>query len=691
MKGDTTAQDKAIHDALVGFAADPWLAHQALFPHRHPDASPEAHRRAVAVLHSGQPRHVLMAFRGFGKSTLTEEAIVLKSGFRRFHNYLIVGSSYDRACERLAAVKREIEINETLDMFFGNLRGSIWQEGRITLAHGACIQALGRDQSLRGTKYLDWRPDAWLIDDIEDRDDVRTPEARRKTRDWLLKEFLPALADPVMSPGRVLGTPLDMESLVVELEKLGWPTSKFPVRFLDAAGAPQPTWPSRFPLWKVAEIEKDYRRDMQAFRQEYMCEATTRADRTFSAEMIRIEPRAPSWHAVYAMYDPARTVNRNSATTGKAVWSWIGNRLVVWEAAAETWLPDELIADLFATVERFNPVLVGVEEDGLNEWLLQPLRQESLRRGVTIPLRGIRAPKGKLDFIRGLQPFFSAREVVFASAFDDLVDQLVSFPTGRIDAPNALAYALTLRPGAPIYDNFSDENIVEDLAPAANRPVYLAANATGSLTTAVLLQAFEGRIRILADWVREGSPAETVSDIHMEAALEGDTTVERTERVPVPVELILKVPEHRIVLARMPVKWVVSPHHNERYTNVGLVQAVRGVPATVQFGADEGAGRGSLVENLGRVTHGSPGLLVSNRARWTLNAFAGGYCRALTRHGVIADHAEEGPYRVLMEGLESFCALMARGLDRQEQDDETGNFSYDRHGNRYRSAMPARR
>ena len=108
---------------------------------------------------------------------------------------------------------------------------------------------------------------------------------------------------------------------------------------------------------------------------------------------------------------PASTLRvAPSATTGKAVWSWIGRRLIVWELKAERWSPDEIIADILDTNDRYSPVWLGVEKTGLNEWIMQPLRQAA--RGRLLPIRGVEAPRGKLDFIRSLQPFFAAGEVL---------------------------------------------------------------------------------------------------------------------------------------------------------------------------------------------------------------------------------------------------------------------------------------
>ena len=50
----------------------------------------------------------------------------------------------------------------------------------------------------------------------------------------------------------------------------------------------------------------------------------------------------------------------------------------------------------------------------------------------------LKAPKGKTDFIRGLQQFFNAREVELAKELPDLRAQLLNFPSPPIDAPRRL-------------------------------------------------------------------------------------------------------------------------------------------------------------------------------------------------------------------------------------------------------------
>ena len=638
--------DPARAEIIRELQADRWLAHQTLFRHRHPEESPDAHRELVGHINRPLARLSIEGFRGFAKSTYLEETAVLRAAFMEFHFMVVLGASYNLACDRIASIKREFEINPKLLKIFGVLQGDIWQAGKIVTSTGLCIQAVGREQSMTGMKYLDHRPGAALVDDLEDPDEVRTDPERARTWDWFLKTFLPSLSDPTASWVRVLGTRRGNGSLPERIEKAGWTIVKYPIEFLDERGHRAATWPQKFPLIKIDAMKADYVGDMHTWAQEYMCTATSAADQVFKREMFKVEPRVRRWEPVYAMIDPARTVRSTSASTGWAVWSWVSNRLIVWASGAPMLLPDEIVELAFTIAERFDPVWVQLEADGLEEFLMQPLRSEQVRRGITIPYRGIRAPRSKPDFIRGLQPYFGAREVIFAQEQPELEAQLLSYPHGKIDAPNALAYAIQTRPAAAIFDGFSlTEHVDETLEIVRGEPLYLAANATGGTTAAILAQWSGSRLAILADWVMEGGAAERIADIAGQAALLGDTAIFVAHREGAKSwEAALKaVTPDPVMLRRQAPIWVTGPSHGERYTNVGLEQAIRALPGTVRVGGTEIDGSIHLRELLAKSERGMPCVAVGPGARWTLRAFSGGYSRAMVR-GRLQEHAEEGRY-----------------------------------------------
>jgi hypothetical protein len=650
------------------------LAHEVLFKHRHPQASPPFHREMVAGWHSPAKGVLYKVFRGAGKSTLAEEAILIMAGLREFRNCLIIGENYDRAAARLHAVRREIETNDRLERAFGPLRGPSWGDDRLVLSTGAAIQALGKGQSLRGIKHEDMRPDLVFGDDLENRDDCKTPEQRKKTHDWFMLDLEPAL-DP-SAHMRVAATPLHPESLCETLAKDGtedldeavatgrWLVHKYPMYYSDPlTGEKVSSWPERFPLADIERMEANYhsRGAVQGFRQEFMCESEAPETKAFKRDMMSVEPQVRTWQAVYSMTDPARTVNRNSADTGRVVWSWIRGKLVVWDAVGAQWTPSDIVEDLFKVWGDYHPTWMGFEEDGLNLWASQAIRAEQVKRGVVLPYKAMKAPRGKLDFIRGLQPFFNAREVVFAKPLPDLQNQLMGFPNGKIDVPNALAYAIAMRPGAPVYDDFSARHCGEGLRPLPGRPVWLCLNATGHAVTGVLAQQIDGALRIFADYVREGDPAAEVGQLIRDATLDAGA-------------------KPRITM---------GPRHFSTYDNVGLAQAVRKLPMDIEPGLPPERGRNQVRALLQREKSGMPMLLVTDAARWTLNAFAGGYARVLLKAGVLADYAEEGVYRTLMEGLESFAGKLELGYSTGEEADATFN-AVTHDGRPYRSMLGAR-
>src|SRR5438105_5053102 len=505
---------------LLELGANRRLAHGVLLNHRHHHGTPPFHADIIDLIHSDNPRVLILAFRGAAKSTITEEATVIDAAFGEFTNKVILGSSFQRAADRLRAIKYEIEHNEEIEQLFGSLIGPVWNEDKIVLPNGVCIQAFGREQSFRGVKHLDHRPDRLDVDDLEDETAVVTPEAREKLRSWFLKVALPALEPEARV--RYFATPLDPDALPMHLRRSGgWTTRVYPIRYLDRSGQPSSTWPDRYPLTWIADTERELRSlgGGREFAQEYMCEPEDQATKLFTAEMIRVAPRVRVWEPVYAVYDPARTVKSTSATTGKVVFSWVANRLIIWDGGGFFWKPDELIDDMFRVDDEYNPVAIGIEQTGLNEWVLQPMRQQQVLRSQPLPIRPLDAPRDKLGFIRSLQPFFKAGEVEFARELVTAREQLLGFPTGRIDFPNALAYALAMRPGQPVYDGFSSANVVEDLEPTKAAQLWLVVNATSAYTCAAMVQFVDGGLHVIADWLREGEPGIALGDIVVSAGI----------------------------------------------------------------------------------------------------------------------------------------------------------------------------
>jgi len=341
----------------------------------------------------------------------------------------------------------------------------------------------------------------------------------------------------------------------------------------------------------------------------------------------------------------------------------MGRRMIVWDGGGNFWRPDEIVEHVFKVADEYSPVMIGVEEDGLNEFLMQPLRHEQAKRADFIPIVPFKAPKdrSKHSFISALQPYFNAGEIVFSKDLPELQAQFLNFPTGRIDGPNALAYSMRMQPGHVVYSDFSAGHVVESIRYRRRVPLFLCLNATLGCTTGVLVQYAEGVLSIYADFISEGDPGEALSRMVQAANLE--------------------VPGGEIRL-------VGGSRHFADYDAVGLVGAVARLPGELQRGGAETMGRDELRALLARSVRGDPAVAVASRARWVINGFCAGYARETDKGGLIREAARPGVYRLLFEGLEAFTALLNTGM---MEDRGTPNVQYTPSGQRWISALPTGR
>lgn len=613
-----------VAELLAELRADRMLAHKLLFKSRHPNTTPAFHRLILDAWASPDPRVLIKAFRGAAKSTIAEEFLILETLFGDEPFALIVGNSYEAACSRLASIKNELDYNPHIETMLGGVRGDTWTENKIVLSNGCQIRAYGRGQSLRGAKEekTNKRPTLVLVDDLEDVESVGTPEARNKTWNWLMRELLPAL-DP-KARVRVNGTPLHEDSIVERLAASSeWHTLEFPIvtGYADSPDA-VPTWPDRFPLPIVQEIRQRYAEsgDLAGFSQEYLCKPIDNAARTFSKGDISVTDNFPEWAPRILVVDPARTTKATSSRTGYAVFSWLGSQLYVHDAIGAYDTPFEQVGRIFELAEAHKPMLVAVEANGLEEWLMQPLRAEMARRGDVLPLQAIRAPKDKKQFIAGLEPFFRAREVFFTKPLPDLEMELLSFPVGKLDVVNALAYALRVRPGAPVYTGFKAHHI-KHFAPSARRATaWLALNAGHGSIAAVLVMVQDGAMHVVRDWVREGDTATVLQALSMDIA-QWSVGGNRPQII---------IPQERA----------------QTYDGTALGEALRRLRITFDTGPRTVESVESLTNALRNDT-----LTVSPEATWTLNALAGGYARAVDKD-VLHTQPQDNIHKVVAQALE---------------------------------------
>lgn len=660
--------DKALLQAI---SEDRALGSAILFSHRHEHASPDFHVTIMDLWRSADEFVLIEAFREGAKTTLSEEFLLMEAAFGNFFYAILFGETYAKACQKIEAIAFEAKTNAKVNSVFGNVLAKKPIENKIWFRSGCLIEAAGWEQEITGFKYLDRRPDRAYLDDVENIERVRSPEAVDATMRKLYREVMPAL-DKVRRKVRVTETPRARDCLVTRLRtNPDWVCASFPIASGDIDDAATASaWPSRYPMeWIRAERDRYARAGMLSqFQQEYMLSVDDAEQKPFTEEMVRAVDVAPAaWLPRVAIYDPARTPNvATSDRTGKVVVSRLGSKLIVHESGGYFWKPDELRDDLFTTNSRHHIAEFAVEKDSLDEYLMQPIRFEMIRRGVLLSVRAVNAPhdRDKDQFIMGLQPFFKAGDILLVGGraqHPQLVAEMLNFPAGKRDILNALAYAPRMFSGFLVYDDFGEANIAPAPDPKVGQTIYLCWNANANeAVCAVMLRA--GRHWSVArDYAKMGPTTDAVKMIATE--LRADYPRARFDTY-VPAEL------------------------HDQWQRIPLVTALRAERMTAYRGEHVAVARGALADAIRATVRDRRLLSIAKDAPLTLNSLAGGYRYPVASGGRQAHEPEPGISRLTAEAIETAYAVLVRGLDSGE---EKANYAVNATGARYMTALPQRR
>ncbi len=139
----------------------------------------------------------IVAFRGSAKSTIitTSYPIWAILGEQQKKFVVILSQTRIQARQHMVNIKNELENNEMLKNDLGPFKELSDEWGLATLVFpklNARISAASSEQSIRGMRHGQHRPDLIIGDDVEDINSTRTREGRDKTHRWLTGEVIPS-------------------------------------------------------------------------------------------------------------------------------------------------------------------------------------------------------------------------------------------------------------------------------------------------------------------------------------------------------------------------------------------------------------------------------------------------------------------------------------------------------------------
>ncbi|WP_136449813.1 phage terminase large subunit, partial [Haemophilus influenzae] len=333
------------------------------------------------------------------------------------------------------------------------------------------VQVAGSGKKLRGLRHGAYRPDLVVLDDIENDEQVRSPEQRDKLHDWLKKTVLPLGAAGDKLDVVYIGTILHYDSVLNRtLSSKAWKTAKF------KALIRQPDDMSLWDKWEdfylnegeavadafytqnqaamdkgcllytsarpILTLMKIRARDGHAtFDSEYQNDPLSSDDAMFAnsltywtelpANLIYFGALDPSLGKAGASRDPsAILVGGYHRETGK---------LYVVEAQVKKRLPDLIIEDVIRMQKQYHCQRWFVETVQFQEFLKDELVKRSAQRGIPVPATATKPNTDKMLRIESLQPHMANSLILLHSSQTTLISQLRHFPKAdHDDGPDAL-------------------------------------------------------------------------------------------------------------------------------------------------------------------------------------------------------------------------------------------------------------
>lgn len=238
---------------------------------------------------------VFCAFRGSAKSTIITTAYVLWAilGVQQ-KKYIVISAQTDaKGRQHLQNIKNELENNILLQQDLGPFKeekDSIGNATGLTLKKlGVKIIVTSVEQSIRGMRNNQYRPDLIIVDDIEDMNSVKTREGRDKAFNWLTGELIPAgnTKTRVIAVGNLLHEDSVLKRLQEKIENNEMTHMKgiyreYPI--IDADG--NPLWPGKYPTKESIDAEHEKTMNEVAWHREYLLQIISSEEQVVHLDWI---------------------------------------------------------------------------------------------------------------------------------------------------------------------------------------------------------------------------------------------------------------------------------------------------------------------------------------------------------------------------------------------------------------------
>lgn len=457
--------DSETEDMLVECAYSTKTMAKLMFPDRFTAEFSSLHDQIFDLIDSGAPRVAIAAPRGIGKTSIVSLALAArKMLFRLCHFYVYVSNSATSGELQTENLKFELASNKLIKAFFGRVKTkgaegldeSFSKKAWVALAN-TLVLPRGSGQQVRGILYHNWRPDLIVIDDLEDTETIENEEVRAKRKQWFNADLLKCVSRVEKDWQLVyIDTLKHEDSLLQELiDSNSWESVRLEICDDDL----NPTAPEFMPREEILR-EYNYHKDeniLDVFYREFRNLPISTEDANFKpeyfhhyeeADLMNPKVGSPPNLTNVVIIDPAKTVKMHSAESAVVCWgiSRSDKKMYFRDCVSACMYPDELYTAAFDMVVNMGAFILAVEVTSLEQFIVQPIKNEMRVRGITVQFLELKAggnhAKTKIQRVRTLVPHYRHGYVYHNRTIcGKLETQLLGFPRSKKwDVMDAAAY-----------------------------------------------------------------------------------------------------------------------------------------------------------------------------------------------------------------------------------------------------------
>lgn len=256
-------------------------------------------KNIISLIESSHKENLfVVAFRGSGKSTIITAAYPIWAilGKQQKKFVVIFCQTQAQAKQHMMNLRRELEDNDLLKKDLGPFRENSDEWGAQSIVFSntdARITVASVDQSIRGIRHYENRPDLIICDDVEDISSTKTRDGRNKTYQWLKGEVIPAGDKDTRLV--IVGNLLHEDSLLMRLKEerekdiIDGHFLYYPL--INKKGVC--LWPGKYPTEKDIEMERKKVGNEITWQQEYLLNIVPSDDQVIYPEWISYYDEIP--------------------------------------------------------------------------------------------------------------------------------------------------------------------------------------------------------------------------------------------------------------------------------------------------------------------------------------------------------------------------------------------------------------